>query len=401
MKSIYFDLKIPQFLLTKFIGRVWKGVYFSPLSPVSFSNIKEIPLPGPEWVRVKNRLSGICASDLTIFFLKSSPTVSIAALPGKRRIFLGHEVCGEIIEAGSQAGSFKPGQRVVFQKNLPSCFDHEIEPKCHHCRAGNYSLCENQREGKAPDDVGGGWSEKLVAHHSQLVPLPDYISDEEAVLIEPTAVGMHAVLRRPPQPGEQILVVGAGIIGLLTLHILKQLESACRVSIIARHQFQIDQAEKFGADHIISPKDIYGEIADITNAKHFKGFFNNQMLIGGFDTIFDCVGNNDSIHHALRWCRAGGSVILVGLDVNPAKFDYTPLVFQETELVGCFCHGMENYKGEEISTFDLVIRFLQEKKLDLSGLITHRYRLKNFQQALTAVSQKTSSKIIKAVFEFV
>ncbi len=347
MKSIYFDLNIPQFLLTKLIGKAWKGVYFSPISPVSYKDLQDISLPGPEWVRVKNRLSGICASDLTLFFLKSSPAISIAALPGKSRIFLGHEVCGEIIEAGQQAGSLKPGQRVVLQKSLPSCYSKEIEPKCSHCQAGNYSLCENRTEGKAQGNVGGGWSEMLVAHHSQLVPVPNAISDEEAVLIEPAAVGLHAVLLRPPKPSDHILVVGAGIIGLLTLHILKQLEPACRVTIIARHQFQIDQADKFGADHIISGKDIYGEVAEITSAKHYKGPFNNQMLLGGFDKIFDCVGNGDSIHHALRWCKAGGTVILVGLDVNPAKFDYTPLVFQEIELVGSFCHGMENYNGAE------------------------------------------------------
>ena len=75
-------------------------------------------------------------SDLILFFLKSSPAISITALPGKSRIFLGHEVCGEVIEAGQQAGDLQPGQRVVFQKNLPSCYDREIEPKCSHCRAG-------------------------------------------------------------------------------------------------------------------------------------------------------------------------------------------------------------------------------------------------------------------------
>ncbi len=68
MKSIYFDLKIPQFLFAKILGQIWKGVYYSPVSPVSFSELKDIPLPGPEWVRVRNRLAGICGSDLTIFF---------------------------------------------------------------------------------------------------------------------------------------------------------------------------------------------------------------------------------------------------------------------------------------------------------------------------------------------
>ncbi len=289
---------------------------------------------------------------------------------------------------------------MVFEKILPSCYDKEIEPKCHHCQAGNYSLCENQSEGKRIGDVGGGWSEMLVAHQSQLVPVPDDLSDEEAVLIEPAAVALHAALLRPPKPGDQILVVGAGIIGLLTLHIIKQLEPACQVSIVARHQFQIDQANKYGVDHIIAGRDIYNEVAGITRAKHYKGMFDNQMLLGGFDKIFDCVGNGKSIHHSLRWCKSGGAVVLVGLDVKPSKFDYTPLVLQETELVGSFCHGMENYKGEKISSFELVIELLKRKTINFDGLITHRFKLDDYKKALTAVSKKSDSSVIKAVFEF-
>ncbi len=401
MKSIYFDLNIPKFLLTKMLSPVWNGVHYSAISPVSYSELKEISLPGPEWVRIKNRLSGICGSDLTIFFLNTNPKISAAALPGMSRLFLGHEICGEVIEMGKEVNNLKPGQRVVFQKIMPSCYDKEIEPKCCHCRAGNYTLCENQSEANAAGDVGGGWSEMLVAHESQLIPVPDEISDEEAVLIEPAAVSLHAVLLRPPKPDDKILVIGAGIIGLLTLHMLKQLEPSCNVSIIARHQYQKDQAEKFMADSIIDGKDLYREVAEITNGKLYTGMFNNKMILGGFNKIFDCVGKGDSIHNSLRWCKAGGSVILVGVDLNPSKFDYSPLVLQETELVGSFCHGMENYDGEQISSFDLVIKLLKEKKIDFHGLITHRFRLDDYKNALTHVTQKAESKAIKAVFEFI
>jgi threonine dehydrogenase-like Zn-dependent dehydrogenase len=399
MKSIYFDLNIPKFLLTKTLSTLWNGVYYSSISPVSYSELEEIPLPGTQWVRVRNRLSGICGSDLTLFFLKANPNISAAALPGMSRIFLGHEICGEVIEAGKDVADLRPGQRVVFQKIMPSCYDKEIEPKCCHCQAGNYTLCENQSESNDVGDVGGGWSEMLVAHESQLLPIPDEISDEEAVLIEPAAVCMHAIMLRPPKPNDNILVVGAGIIGLLTLHILKQLEPSCNVSIAARYSFQKDQAKKLGADHIVDSEDMYSEVAEVTNGKLFKGMFNNKMILGGFDKIFDCVGNGSSIHDALRWCKAGGSVILVGIDLNPSKFDYTPLALQETELVGSFCHGMETYDGEKISSFELVIKFLKEKKIDFNGLITHRFTLSDYKKALTEISKKGESGAIKAVFE--
>ncbi len=144
MHSIYFDLNIPKFLLTKALSKIWKNVCYSVISPISFDDLKETQLPGPKWVRVKNHLSGICGSDLSLFFLEANPKISLAALPGLSRVFLGHEICSEIVETGNNVTSLKVGDRVVFQKMLPNCFNKEIHPPCVHCQAGNYAICENQ-----------------------------------------------------------------------------------------------------------------------------------------------------------------------------------------------------------------------------------------------------------------
>ena len=132
MKSIYFDLNIPKFLLTRALARIWKNVFYSSFSPVSYGEIEETTLPGEKWVRVKNRLSGVCGSDLSLFFLEANPKISLAALPGLSRVFLGHEMCGEVIEAGSKADKFQVGDRVVFQHLLPDCSNKEIDPPCAH-----------------------------------------------------------------------------------------------------------------------------------------------------------------------------------------------------------------------------------------------------------------------------
>ncbi len=400
MKSIFFDLNIPKILLTQILSTVWKGAFYSGVSPVSYSEIPEIELPGKKWVRVKNQLSGICGSDLSLFFLDANPKISLAALPGLTRVFLGHEMCGEVIEAGSGVKRMKIGDRVVFQKTLPSCFHKEIEPKCIHCRDGNYALCENQSEGTLPKNTGGGWSDSFLAHESVIQSVPDSLSDDEAVLVEPAAVAVRAVLRKMPAPGDHVLIVGAGIIGLLTLQVVKILQPESKVTILARHPFQIKLAKKFGADFILDGKNSYEKIADITGAKYYSGMFKNKMLLGGFDKIFDCVGKGRTIHDSLRWCKAGGVIVLVGVDYNPSKFDYTPIVFQEIEIIGTFCHGMENFSGENISTFDLTMRLLQQKKLNVDELITHRFKLDDYQKALKIVTDKKSSSVIKAVFEF-
>jgi 2-desacetyl-2-hydroxyethyl bacteriochlorophyllide A dehydrogenase len=399
MKSIYFDQNIPKFIVTRLLGKVWKGAYYSPLSPVSLREIEEVPLPGPNWVRIKNQLSGICASDLSLFFLKMSPSVSLAALPGSPRMFLGHEIYGEVIETGKGCGQVRLGNRVVQEKFSVCCSAKEIEPKCRHCEEGNYSICENQAEGFTPENCGGGWSQTMVAHESQLVVVPNEISDEEAVLIEPAAVALHAVLLRPVEEGEKVLVIGAGIIGLLTLQILKQIHPHCRAGIIARHPFQQDLARAFGADHIITEKELYPKMAAITGAKLYTGMSKNQMLIGGFDKVFDCMGTASSIQDSLRWTRARGTVILVGMDLNPTQYDYSPILLQEMELVGSFIHGMESYEGEKISSFNLVIELLKTKKLKLEGLVTHRFKLEDYCKALETTTHKKESKVVKAVFD--
>lgn len=400
MKSIYFDLNIPKLLLTQLLSIGWKKVYYSPIAPVSFRELEDRELPGPRWVRIRNRLAGICGSDLSVFFLKANPKIALAALPGLKRVFLGHEIIGEVVEVGQTVEHLRPGDRVVLQKALPCCFSKEIEPLCQHCRAGNYSICVNQSEGQPPKTIGGGWSEFVIGHESQFVLVPSDISDDHAVLIEPAAVALRAVLRKAPQPDDQILIVGTGVIGLLILHVLKKLYPQCRVSIIARHIYQQEKAEALGADHILSEKDLYPQIARITKAYHYTGMFKNQTLLGGYDKIFDCVGNGETIHHSLRWCRAGGTVILVGVDLNPSKFDYTPNLHQEIDLISSYCHGNENDNEKPISTFAFVIKLLQAQQLSLDGLITHRFRLEDYQRALTIVTKKSESHVIKAVFEF-
>lgn len=400
MKSIFFDLNISKILLTQFLGSIWKNAFYSGVSPVSYKELPEIELPWKKWVRVKNRLSGICGSDLSLFFLEANPKISLAALPGLSRVFLGHEMCGEVIEVGSEVTRMKVGDRVVFQKTLPSCFQKEIEPKCIHCRDGNYALCENQSEGDLPENTGGGWSDSFVAHESTIQSVPDSLSDDEAVLIEPSAVAVRAVLRKMPAPGDHVLIIGAGIIGLLILQVVKLLQPESKVTIVARHPFQIQLAKKFGADFILDGKGRYAKIAEITKAKFYSGMFKNETLLGGFDKIFDCVGKGRAIHNSLRWCKAGGAIVLVGVDYNPSKFDYTPIVFQEIEIIGTFCHGMENFSGEKISTFDLTMKLMQQKKLNVDELITHRFTLEDYKKALKIVTDKKSFSVIKAVFEF-
>src|SRR5688572_24827658 len=219
MRAIYVDKVLPKMLLVKALGHRWPGVVWSPFSSTSIADLPEPALPGPRWVKVRNRQCGICASDLSLLYVHVDPAVGPAALPGNARFYLGHEFTGTVTEVGPGVTRFRPGDRVVNDTRVmgATCLSQEIEPLCPQCQRGQYALCENASANRGPRGVGGGWGDGVTAHESELYPVPDDISDDQAMLTEPMAVALHAVLRRPPSAGEHVLVLGAGIIGLLVV----------------------------------------------------------------------------------------------------------------------------------------------------------------------------------------
>src|SRR6185436_6484697 len=142
---------------------------------------------------------------------------------------------------------------------------------------------------KGPRGVGGGWGDGYTAHETEVFPVPDDISDDQAAMIEPMSVGLHAVLRRPPAAGEHVLILGCGIIGLLTLQAARAVSPDCRITAIARYRHQPEAPRTFGATEVVS-RPGYADIARLTGARYFSAPMNKGMLLGGFDVIYDCVG---------------------------------------------------------------------------------------------------------------
>jgi len=178
-------------------------VVFSRLSPTRFEDVPEEPLPGPGWVRVRNRLCGICASDLHLLFVAADPRISLAAMPGSDRHYLGHEILGEVLEVGPDIGDLKVGDRVILDYMDANCVVQQIDPPCGQCREGNHIQCENVSTDHRLKGMGGGWGDRFTAHQSGLFRVPDDMGDETAVLIEPLSVGVRTALRRLPQKGQK------------------------------------------------------------------------------------------------------------------------------------------------------------------------------------------------------
>src|SRR5947209_5644900 len=209
------ELTPGRVLATKLLGYFWRGAYFSSFAPFQVQNLPRQPLPDAHWVRVRNTLAGVSGSDLDLIFIDRASNIAPAALPKRNPIYLGHEVVGEVIEVGDRVQRLRAGQRVVLQYG-PNCVTADAQPLCRGCAAGNYSLCEYGAF-HAMQAIGGGWSEEMLLHEQQLFRVPDELTDAQAVLLAPSAVATHAVLRHLPHTGDKVLIIGAGTIGLLTL----------------------------------------------------------------------------------------------------------------------------------------------------------------------------------------
>lgn len=395
------DLSPKRVILTNLLGRFWRGAYFSSFAPLRVQNVPRQSLPGAGWVRVRNRLAGICGSDLHLIYADGDLRVAPAALPAHAQTYLGHEVVGEVIEIGDEVQQLQVGDRVVLQHDI-NCLSAGVQPLCRSCASGSYGLCER---GTLPDPhpIGGGWSEEMLLHEQQLFRVPSEMTDSQAVLLEPSAVAVHAVLRHVPQAGDRVLIIGAGTIGLLTLQIVRILAPHAEISVLARYPFQVEKATRMGAAHIIYSQDSYSGVQQATQAQLYTGLLGNQMLLGGYDVIYDTIGSQSTIHNALRWARAKATVVLVGLSLHIMRIDLTPVWYQEINLIGTLGQGIETWPlgtQEQRSTFSITADMMLHGLLRPEQLITHHFALNNYRQALMTAMDKREQRAIKVVFDY-
>jgi threonine dehydrogenase-like Zn-dependent dehydrogenase len=400
MKALYVKVTAPRMVATRMLARLSKkGAYFGPLAPLQQEDIAWPPVLEPHHVRVHNRLGGICGSDIHFVQADGDFRIAPAALPGITRIYLGHELVGDVVEVGSEVKGYKVGDRVASQTLAGSCLGQGREPLCRYCAAGNYALCEEARQ-QDPHSVGGGLAEEWVAHEGRFFPVPDDLSDEQAVLLEPAACGLRAALRRRAQPGDRVMVIGCGTIGSMTLQSIRAVQPDCEITALAQFDYQADMARKLGASNIIMlGSDTYNEVARLTGGRVYRGRLGNRTVVGGFDLVYDCVGKPQTLRDALRWARADGTVVLVGVHMAPMNIDLTPVWYSEVELVGMMAHGGEDWQGERVSTFDLVVRLLKEGKLNFDGFITHRFPLSEYRQAFLTAMDQARSHTFKVIFD--
>jgi threonine dehydrogenase-like Zn-dependent dehydrogenase len=407
MKAIQFDVSVPRYLLGKALGSLYEPFFWSGFSCLRYGDVPEPTLPGPDWVRIQTRYGGICGTDWGLLHLHNSPYLSPF---GSDRFVIGHENLGTIVEVGSEIEGWTVGQRAIADLMLP-CAARGFADPCPACQRGEYNLCEHFAEGSLSPgtilgscaDTGGSWGPTYVAHKSQLVPVPDNVSDENAILLDALCSALHPVLRHYPKDEETVLVMGAGTIGLCAVASLRALGSQARIAILAKYPFQGDLAQRYGADEVLyldKKQGYYEALAEMTGGRVYQPILGKPVLVGGADLILECVGSDASIDDALHLARGGGKVVLVGAAGVPKGVDWTPIWVHELNVVGSYTVSTEDYRGRRMRTYEVGLELMAEGKVDLAALLTHKYEVGEYRQAFRTLADRSAQQAFKAVFTF-
>jgi threonine dehydrogenase-like Zn-dependent dehydrogenase len=389
MKGLLFERNIPRIAASRIISRLASTQRGVNVSPLRLLDIDQPALPGPQWQHIKPILAGICGSDISLLEGKSSryyeQLVSFPFVPG-------HEIVGTISGSSDK-------QRVVIEPVL-SCAARGIDPPCRYCAAGNTGQCINITSGHLHpglmigycSDTGGGWSVSgLVAHDSQIHPIPSEMSDADAVMVEPTACAIHAALSLPLMPDSLVGVIGSGTLGLTVIAALRKYTEVGRIIASAKYPHQRDLALSLGADQAPGSDEISRAIR---RSRHST--VAGMTVQDGADIVFDCVGSRRSIEQSLEMLRPGGHIVLVGMGYKTA-IDLSPLWHRELSITGSYTYGMEKINGNTRRTFDMAIELAYEA--NLGRLVSAAYPLERYEEAIEHAATAGSRGAVKIVFD--
>ena len=342
----------------------------------SYDNIRvenrSIPAITDHELLVKVHGCGLCGSDIIKIVQKAAPPV-----------ILGHELTGTIIECGTAVSNFTVGQRVVVAHHVPC-------GTCHYCRHGNYSMCAAFKSSNI-DPCGFAEYIRVPAEHvlHTTLPLPDSLTAEEGSFVEPLACCVRAVYRTPLLPGDSIVVMGLGSIGLLMVQAVKAIggwsadsanevnrENSVRVYGVDMLPERLALARSLGADEaFLAPSDEQGLrriLAPLTENR-------------GADAAIITAAGTPPFQQALAAVRKGGSVNIFAAHAGAAPINLEALYQQELTISSTYSSSPEELR--------IALDLLTRRKVRVANLISHRLPLARFAEGVALMQQRAALKV--------
>lgn len=398
MRALVFRHSLAREAAAVIGGRVNRRAFVSRLAPVRLADIDELPLPGQDWARVETNVSGLCGSDVKQILLNGARDNPLTALVSFPHV-LGHEAVGRRADTG---------QRVVLNPWL-SCGPRGIDPPCEACKDGRYPWCRNFRAGTLPVSIhigncagaSGAHAERFAAHISQLFAIPDGVSDEAAVLADPVSVSLRSILLAPPTPGDgrPVLVYGSGTLAFAAIALLRHLYPDTPVWAVTRPGARAELASRLGAREVLSssPDELVAQVARRLGATPLTPWSKRDWLQDGPAVVYDTIGSTQTVETSLRLLATGGTLVISGVE-PPRRFEWTSLYFKELRVVGSNAFGIEQVGGVTKHAMEHYFDFVADG-FDLTPVITHRFPLERWDEAVLAVKNSRRTGAVKVLLD--
>ena len=316
---------------------------------IIFDEISMPPL-GINEVRIRPVLAGICGTDISIYK---------GHRPAEYPFILGHEVMGRVVETGSGVTKFRIGDRVIVEPNYPCGV-------CALCRQGRGAVCA--RKMAMGVNIPGCFSEYAIAPEEFVWRVPEEIPDRDAVAIEPLAVSLHGLFRSRAKPGDTVVVLGCGVVGLLFIHAAVDMG----LSVIARDIFpeKLAMARSLGAG--ILPED-----------EDTAAFLERKNVT----SVFECAGVPATAELALSAAPRGSDIVLLGLSSMPAKFVPVKIVREGINILTSMIY-------DHPADFARAIELVASKRLRPSKVVTDVYPLPDISAAIERAASGIAGKVL-------
>lgn len=318
--------------------------------------IKEesIPSPKADEVLIEIKANGICGSDIHFYregrlgnFVVTQPYVP------------GHESSGIIVDVGSSVKGFSKGDHVVIEPGIPC-------GTCSYCKSGRYNLCPDVIFLSAPP-VNGTFCDYISIRHDMVFHIPQTLAFEEAAMVEPVAVGVHAVNRARFRKGDTAVILGAGPIGLLTAQAFKAAGGG-DVICVDFNESRLNLAKKIGIDKVTTPADLH--------------------LEGTADVVFETAGASKATASTFNYCRAGGCVVQVGWPGgNVVEMNIATFLDKELDYI-----AVNRYAN----AYPTAIKWISSGKINVKDMITGRYPFEQISEAFK-YSSINPDKVLKTI----